>query len=62
MSESALYWSFDDRNPAFVYGPGWSNLTDENAYDSTLSYTSNSTNVTIEFYGTFISPQHTTGY
>lgn len=48
----SLYWQFDDRNPAFVYGPGWSNYTDVNAHDSTLSYTSEKTNVTIQFYGT----------
>ncbi|KAF9651084.1 hypothetical protein BDM02DRAFT_3127223 [Thelephora ganbajun] len=51
MSENTLYWEFDDRNPAFVYGPGWLNLTDVNAHESTLSYTSEKTNVTIQFYG-----------
>ena len=52
MSGDALYWKFDDRNPAFTYGPGWSNFTDTNAHESTLSYTSKDTNVTIQFYGT----------
>lgn len=57
MTGSPLYWQFDDRNSAFVYGPGWSNLTDVNAHDSSLSYTSEKTNVTIQFYGTLHS-QH----
>jgi len=52
MSGDPLYWKFDDRNPAFSYGPGWSNLTDINAHETTLSYTSKDTNVTIQFYGT----------
>jgi len=52
MSGDALYWKFDDRNSAFTYGPGWSNLTDINAHETTLSYTSKDTNVTIQFYGT----------
>ena len=56
MSGDTLYWKFDDRNPAFVYGPGWSNLTDVNAHGSTLSYTSKNTNVTIQFYGTLTHP------
>jgi len=51
MTRSTRYWQFDDRNPAFVYGPGWSTATDVNAHDSTLSYTSVQTNVTIQFYG-----------
>ena len=51
MSRGSIYWQFDDANPAFVYGPGWSNLTDVNAHESTLSYTSKKANVTIHFYG-----------
>jgi len=58
MSGNSLYWEFDDRNPAFTYGPGWLNLTDTNAYGSTLSYTSKKTNVTIRFYGTRHSQRH----
>jgi len=56
MSGDTLYWKFDDRNPAFTYGPGWSTLPDVNAHDSTLSYTSKETNVTIHFYGTLQLP------
>ena len=59
MSGDTLFLKFDDRNPAFTYGPGWSNLTDVNAYDSTLSYTPNKTNVTIQFYGTFYPQRYT---
>lgn len=51
MTKDTLYWQFDDQNPVFKYGPGWSNTSDSNAHDSTLSYTSKKTNVTIEFYG-----------
>ena len=51
MPEDRLYWEFDDRNPAFTYGPGWLNVEDVNARESTLSSTSNKTNVTIQFYG-----------
>jgi len=51
MSGTTLFSQFDDRNPAFNYGPGWSNLTDANAHDSTLSYTSDKATATIQFYG-----------
>lgn len=51
MTKGTLYWQFDDRNPVFTYGPGWSNASDTTAHDFTLSYASAKTNVTIKFFG-----------
>jgi hypothetical protein len=59
MSGGDLYREFDDRNPAFTYSPGWSTLTDTNAHESTLSYTSRATNATVQFYGTLYSQRYT---
>ena len=40
------------QKPRITYGPVWSNPTDMNAHESTLSYTSKKANAMIQFYGT----------